>query len=99
MAASLKDLQELRTALGRLDAERPARQRADPGRTNYETRDDDFVRRLDLEIQSRQGKTRVLVTGQIGVGKSSELCRYYDTSKVERQIGFPVYCDLEKQEA
>src|SRR5260370_20295414 len=99
MAQSLANIQDLRTALGRLDAERPAVQRPDSGRTLYEPRGDEFLERLDLEIQSRQGKTRVLVTGQIGVGKSSELWRYFQQGKNERLIGFPVYCDLEKQES
>jgi hypothetical protein len=96
---SLADIQELRTVLGRLDAEQPAVHRPEPGRTLYEQRDDDFLRRLDLDIQSRQGKTRVLVTGQIGVGKSSELWQYLHLGRTDRRIGFPVYCDLEKQES
>lgn len=99
MPPSLANLQDLRTILGRLDAERPAVQRAEFGRTLYEQRQDDFLRRLDLDMQSRQGKTRVLVTGQIGVGKSSELWQYLHQGRTERSIGFPVYCDLEKQES
>src|SRR5262249_14333041 len=99
MRPSLANIQDLRTALGRLDAERPADRRPDTGRTLYEPRGDDFLNRLDLEVQSRRGKTRLLVTGQIGVGKSSELLRYFNVEKAERRIGFPVYCDLEKQES
>src|SRR5262249_42742252 len=73
--------------------------RPDMGRTLYEKRGDDFLNRLDLELQSRRGKARLLVTGQIGVGKSSELRRYFQGEKGEQRIGFPVYCDLEKQES
>jgi len=99
MPLSLSNIQDLRTVLGRLDAERPADERPDRGRTLYEPRGDDFLNRLDLEVQSRRGKTRLLVTGQIGVGKSSELWRYFHGEKAERRIGFPIYCDLEKQES
>lgn len=99
MPPSLANIQDLRTVLGRLDAERPADQQPDTGRTLYEQRGDDFLNRLDLELQSRRGKARLLVTGQIGVGKSSELQRYFQGEKGEQRIGFPVYCDLEKQES
>jgi hypothetical protein len=99
MPPSLANIQDLRTVLGQLDAERPADDRPDRGRTLYEPRADDFLNRLDLELQSRRGKSRLLVTGQIGVGKSSELSRYFRGEKGERRIGFPVFCDLEKQES
>jgi hypothetical protein len=99
MKASLSDLQELRTVLGRLDAERPAVERSEVGRTVYEPRGDEFLKRLDLDLQSRQGKSRVLVTGQIGVGKSSELACYFRMAKERKHLGYPVYCDLEKQES
>src|SRR5260370_38136728 len=99
MPPSLANIQDLRTVLGRMDAERPADARPDTGCTLYEQRGDDFLNRLDLEVQSRRGKTRLLVTGQIGVGKSSELGRYFHGEKGEHRIGFPVYCDLEKQES
>lgn len=99
MRDSLANIDNLRTVLDRLDAERPADERPGRGRTLYQPRGDDFLNRLDLEVQSRRGKTRLLVTGQIGVGKSSELWRYFHGEKGERRIGFPVYCDLEKQES
>jgi hypothetical protein len=99
MPPSLANMQDLRTVLGRLDAERPADATPDRGRTLYEPRGDDFLNRLDLELQSRRGKSRVLVTGQIGVGKSSELRRYFRGEMGQQRIGFPVYCDLEKQES
>ncbi|HVA46120.1 MAG TPA: hypothetical protein VNH11_07075 [Pirellulales bacterium] len=96
---SLANLDDLRSVLGRLNAERPAVQRAELGRTLYEVRGDDFLKRLDLDLRTRQGKARVLVTGQIGVGKSSELGHCFSIGKTNRTIGFPVYCDLEKQES
>lgn len=99
MPPSLANIQDLRTVLGQLDAERPADARPYRGRTLYESRGDDFLSRLDLELQSRRGKSRLLVTGQIGVGKSSELWKYFQEEKGERRIGFPVFCDLEKQES
>jgi len=77
MPHSLTNLQELRTVLGQLNAERPAVLTKQPGRTRYADRGGDFFKRLDLEITSRQGKARVLITGQIGVGKSSELVNYF----------------------
>ena len=77
MAASLRDIQVLRSVLGRLNAERRAERRRpdenEPARTLYQERGGDFRRRLLLAVESRKGKARVLVTGQIGVGKSSEL--------------------------
>lgn len=98
MPASLATIQALRTVLGRLNAERPAARVVDPERTQYVARGGDFQSRLDLEIVSRQGKARVLVTGQIGVGKSSELWNFYHRGKSRKDLGFIVYCDLEKEE-
>ena len=97
---SLTNLQDLRTVLGRLNAERPAVHGAEPGRTKYEPRGDDFLKRLDLDVRTRQGQSRarVLVTGQIGVGKSSDLWKFFYQTRMDLSTGFAVHCDLEKQE-
>ncbi len=97
MPLSLTKLQDLRTALDRLNAERPAGLRAEAGLTPYQDRGEEFIRRLSLEVISRQGKARVLVTGQTGVGKSSELWRYFEENRRNR-TGSAIFCDLEKQE-
>ena len=99
MPASLTNLQDLRTALGRLNAERPASLSARPGETQYEQRGGSFIRRLTIETTSRQRNARILITGQIGVGKSSELLHFYHKRKNDHGPGFVVYCDLEKEEA
>lgn len=98
MSGSLRDLQDLRTILGRLNAERPAGLGNSPGHTRYQMRSNDFFRRLNLEVDSRQGKARILLTGQIGVGKSSELWHYFEEKRRETHPGFWVFCDLEKGE-
>lgn len=95
MPANLNDMQQLRTVLGRLDAERPAVGGSSADRMPYVERDDDFQRRLALELDSRRGKARLLVTGQIGVGKSSELRYYIDQHMASGD--FPISCDLEKE--
>src|SRR5262245_30713312 len=96
MPPSLKNIQALRTVLGRLNAERPAALHNRPGQTHYEDRGGDFLDRLDLELTSRRGKARVLITGQIGVGKSSELWHYLADRRTG-QAGYWIFCDLEKQ--
>ncbi len=96
MPSPLSDLQQLRTVLGVLDAERPATSAAAQDRMPYVERDDDFQRRLELELTSRRGKARLLVTGQIGVGKSSEVLRYLYQQR-SRPDSFHVFCDLEKE--
>ncbi len=98
MATTLKNLQDLRTILGQLDAERPAGTKPLTGQTTYAERGDNFGRRLHLEITSRQRRARILVTGQIGVGKSSELLHYFDEQLGTRDLGFKIFCDLEKEE-
>jgi hypothetical protein len=95
MPSPLSDLQQLRTVLGVLDAERPAISAAAQDRMPYVERDDDFQPRLQLELTSRRGKARLLVTGQIGVGKSSELLRYVHHRSTKDS--FQVLCDLEKE--
>ena len=45
------------------------------------------------------GKARILVTGQIGVGKSSELWDFREERYNAADLGFPVFCDLEKEES
>lgn len=97
--ASLTNLQDLRTILGRLNAEKPAGLGRREGETEHQERDGDFLKRLNLEIISRQGKARVLITGQIGVGKSSELRCFFRQRTIEKQkASFWVYCDLEREE-
>ena len=98
--ASLKNLQDLRTILSRLNAERPAGDGNRKGETKYQGRGDDLQKRMTLELESRRGKARVLVTGQIGVGKSSELLYFIHKHQVrEERSGFWVYCDLEREES
>jgi hypothetical protein len=97
MPRSLSDLQELRTTLGRLNAERRAGLSGKEGETHYEPRAAGFHKRLALEVTSRRGKARTLVTGQIGVGKSSELWQFFQVQKEGRQE-FVVFCDLEQEE-
>ncbi len=87
----------MRTVLGHLNAERPAVRTPQPGQTRYVTRGGDFQKRLHLEIISRQNQARILVTGQIGVGKSSELYSYWQRQKQENGRYFWVYCDIEKE--
>jgi len=97
--ATLTDMEHLRRVLARLSAERPAGLGEHDGETKHQEREGDLLRRLGLEIQSREGKARVLVTGQIGVGKSSELRHFFRQRVTEkRAAGFWVYCDLEKEE-
>jgi hypothetical protein len=107
MPSPLSDLQQLRTVLGKLDAERPASSRLSENPSGGEAlghdgmpcveRDDDFQPRLELELTSRRGKARLLVTGQIGVGKSSEVARYIHIHEEPRADSFQVFCDLEKE--
>jgi len=97
MASSLSDLQTLRTALGCLNAERRAVFGNQNGETEYELRCAAFHRRLTLDVQSQRGKSRTLVTGQIGVGKSSELWQFYLDQR-DPKNPFVVFCDLEKEE-
>ncbi len=97
MPPPLSDLQQLRTVLGRLNAERRAGPGRREGETRYERRAEGFHKRLALEVTSRRGKARVLVTGQIGVGKSSELWQFFQDQK-DSQNEFTVYCDLEQEE-
>lgn len=93
---TLTDIQFLKEVLKRLDPEKPARVGV-PGRTEHQSRGGDLIRRLELEAS--RGNARVLVTGQIGVGKSSELWLFFRQRLSGRQrTGFCVYCDLEKEE-
>ena len=97
MAKSLSNLQQLRTALGRLNAERRAGLGKEEGETRYERRAAEFHKRLALEVTSRRGKARTLVTGQIGVGKSSELWQFFH-DQTRAYDEFTVFCDLEQEE-
>lgn len=95
MPSPLTDIQQLRTVLGSLDAERPALSEHSTDCMPYVEREDDFQRRLEVELTSRRGKARLLVTGQIGVGKSSEVRRYiFQHTKMD---SFQILCDLEKE--
>jgi hypothetical protein len=95
MPGPLTELNQLRTVLGMLDAERPAVSQYSTDRMPYVSRDDDFQRRLEVELASRRGKARLLVSGQIGVGKSSELRRYIHQHI--KEDSFLIFCDLEKE--
>ncbi|RJP33793.1 MAG: hypothetical protein C4527_03705 [Candidatus Omnitrophota bacterium] len=95
----LNNLQDLRTILGRLNAERPAGPGNKEGETRHQERGGNLLQRLNLELESRKGKARVLVTGQIGVGKSSELLHFLQNRGEEHlRAGYWIYCDLEKEE-
>jgi len=88
----------LQSVISKLNAEKPAGE-GQPGQTKYQERDGALLRQLKLEASSQEGNARVLVTGQIGVGKSSELWHFFRRRVVEKQrTGFWVYCDLEKEE-
>jgi len=80
-----------------LNAERRAGLSGKEGETRYEPRAAGFHKRLALEVTSRRGKARTLVTGQIGVGKSSELWQFFQEQKKSREE-FVVFCDLEQEE-
>ena len=97
MPQPLSDIQQLRTALGRLNAERRAGLGRCEGETRYEPRAEEFHKRLALEVASRRGKARTLVTGQIGVGKSSELWQFFH-EQTKAYDEFTVFCDLEQEE-
>jgi hypothetical protein len=98
MPASLADLQTFKTVLGRLDAERPAGSGQRLGQTEYQPRGSDIAKRLALEIARRRANARVLLTGQIGVGKSSELGNFF-REFTHRDSSTPlIFCDLEKDE-
>ena len=97
MPLSLTDIQTLRTALDRLNAERRAGLGERLGETQYEPRAEEFHKRLSLEVTSRRGKARTLVTGQIGVGKSSELSQFF-RDQIHAYDEFIIFCDLEKEE-
>ncbi len=99
MRRSLANLDELRSVLGRLNAERRAADgESSASETKYVKRADKLHRQLALEVESRQGKARVLVTGQIGVGKSSELWRFYCDQRSKKNGTWVIACDLEKEE-
>ena len=95
---TLTDIDFFRRIISRLDAEKPAGDERQ-GRTAHQIREGDLIRRLQLEASNQEGNARVLVTGQIGVGKSSELLYFFRQRVKERQrTGFWAYCDLEKEE-
>lgn len=95
---SLTDLGFLQSVLSKLNAEKPAGT-GRVGQTEHQEREGDLLRRLKLEAFSQEGKARVLLTGQIGVGKSSELWHFFRQRIREKtRTGFWVYCDLEKKE-
>ena len=102
MTASLRDIQVLRSVLSRLNPERPAkRPSSSEGWTPqnvYHDRGVDFRKRLSLEVESRPEPTRILVTGQIGVGKSAELQAFLsEPFWYEGGDRVRVFCDLEKE--
>ncbi|MFQ5677089.1 MAG: hypothetical protein ACE5G1_14445 [bacterium] len=95
---SLTDIRFLQSVLTKLDAEKPAGT-GRLGQTEHQDREGDLLQRLRLEAFSQEGKARVLLTGQIGVGKSSELWHFFRQRVLEKpRTGFWVYCDLEKKE-
>jgi Cdc6-like AAA superfamily ATPase len=96
---SLSNIDDLKDILSRLSAEKPAGLSKYGNETKYQTRGTDLARRLKLEIDSNETNARVLITGQIGVGKSSELWNFYRQRIIKNsRTGYLVYCDLEKEE-
>ena len=96
--ADIREIKTLQNILKKLDPEKPAGQ-GQSGRTEHQERDGDFHRRLSLEAANQDSKTRMLVTGQIGVGKSSELWHFYRRRFAGMsRTGFWVHSDLEKGE-
>ncbi len=97
--SSLTEIETLREILSKLNAEHPAGRGDRENQTQYQERDGDLLRRLHLEVDSCPGTARVLITGQIGVGKSSELWQFFrETIREKGRTVFVVYCDLEKEE-
>ena len=95
---SLTDIKFLQKTLSMLNAEKPAGVGI-PGQTKRQERGTELLRRLQLEAFSQEGIARILLTGQIGVGKSSELWHFFRQRIEEKQrTGFWVHCDLEKDE-
>jgi hypothetical protein len=95
---SLTEINFLREVLDRLNSEKPSGV-GHRGQTRHQEREGDLQARLQLEAYSREGMGRVLLTGQIGVGKSSELWHFFRQRIREKpRTGFWVYCDLEKEE-
>ncbi len=96
---SLSNINDLKDILSRLSAEKPAGLGNYDNETKYQIRGTDLARRLKLEIDSNEANARVLITGQIGVGKSSELRNFYRQRIIENsRAGYLIYCDLEKEE-
>lgn len=54
------------------------------------------VERLDLELAAGAGRSRVLLTGQIGVGKSTELWAFRQKCRESRSM-LAIVCDLERE--
>lgn len=91
---SLNEITHLRSVLERLNLELPAGP-AGEGFTPYQERNADFHRRLNLQLSVAGKKTRLLVSGQIGVGKSTELHRACRALQGQQGGGWCVFCDLE----
>ncbi|MDM8522860.1 hypothetical protein QUF80_05750 [Desulfococcaceae bacterium HSG8] len=95
---SLTDIKYLEKVRNKLNAEKPAGIGRE-GETEYQEREGELQRRLNLEVYSQEGKARILLTGQIGVGKSSELRNFFrQRVRQKKRAGFWVVCDLEKEE-
>ncbi len=96
---SLMDIKFLKQLQNKLNAEKPAGiGGGEHSETKYQQRAGEVQRRLQLEVYSREGKARVLLTGQIGVGKSSELWHFFRQHiQGEQGTAFCIFCDLEKE--
>ena len=81
-------------ALQRLNAERPAGGRDALERVDRPERD--VIRQLRLNLDTASHPARLLLTGQIGVGKSSELWHLQRLYR-ESERFLPIHCDLESQ--
>lgn len=90
----LNNIETIRKIIGKLDAEKPAAEHT-VGRTEHQGRTGNFLKKLTIEVAGNPEKARLLVTGQIGVGKSSELLYFFHQRKGKKS-GFWVHCDLEK---
>jgi hypothetical protein len=95
--SDLSNINFLRLVLEKLSAEKPSALNQ-KGRTEHQRRESDLLKRLFLEAANDTGQTRVLVTGQIGVGKSSELEYFFRNRSIGGKTGFWIYSDLEKGE-
>lgn len=86
---------QLRASLLRLNAQLPAGVMGSK-LPRVERSASKVVERLRLELDTAGGRARILLTGQIGVGKSSELWELWRQYKHSQSV-LAIHCDLEKE--